>query len=298
MPNTNTNTKYYAEDYSLNLHTLSRIAENDSKETNISFSCFAIVTLVTRYDTFQLMSLISDLTYVTVVCRNTTRGTQVQIKGERFILSTLQGQYPFVETLSADDNKLNSVKDSMKEWIAILDNKYSENLVILGAPFYIQEGDAKKLVKDSERWINTIYASYNKDETAFINRDKMNDIISSMTMGLDEIAKKDLQDGKNAILHNLPTPASMILFRVAENIVRKYYTQITGNQIGRKNWGNILDELLAHKKKENESLMGYLLYLKNKRNEADHPDKRFTQEESERILLNIKNLYEEVQPKK
>jgi len=38
------------------------------------------------------------------------------------------------------------------------------------------------------------------------------------------------------------------------------------------------------------SHIGYLTYLKDKRNEGQHPDKRFQQEESERILLHVKEL--------
>jgi hypothetical protein len=41
-------------------------------------------------------------------------------------------------------------------------------------------------------------------------------------------------------------------------------------------------------------ILGYLRYLKEKRNEAEHPGKRFTQEESEKIFIHIKELLEEL----
>jgi ribosomal protein S17E len=85
----------------------------------------------------------------------------------------------------------------------------------------------------------------------------------------------------------------MISLRAAESIVRKYYKKITGNDPINKNWGDILKEL-EESKKVKSSILGYLKYLKEKRNEAQHPDKRFTQEESEQLLIKIKDLLEEL----
>jgi len=110
---------------------------------------------------------------------------------------------------------------------------------------------------------------------------------------IDELTKQDINDALDCILHLLPTPAAMISLRVAENIVRKYYKKITGNDPTNKNWGEILKEL-EESKKVKSSILGYLKYLKEKRNEVQHPDKRFTQEESEGLLLKIKDLLEEL----
>jgi ribosomal protein S17E len=85
----------------------------------------------------------------------------------------------------------------------------------------------------------------------------------------------------------------MVSFRVAENIVRKYYSKLTGKSAVGKSWAEILNEL-EQSKQLKQSLLGYLRYLKDKRNEAEHPDKRFTQEESERIFLQIKGLLDEI----
>jgi hypothetical protein len=40
--------------------------------------------------------------------------------------------------------------------------------------------------------------------------------------------------------------------------------------------------------------LDYLKYLKDVRNEAQHPDKRFAQEESEQLFLKVKKLIEEI----
>lgn len=85
----------------------------------------------------------------------------------------------------------------------------------------------------------------------------------------------------------------MICFRAAENIVRRYYTKLTEKSAAGKSWGGILNDLEQDQQLK-PSLLGYLRYLKDKRNEAEHPDKRFTQEESERIFLQIKGLLDEI----
>jgi hypothetical protein len=85
----------------------------------------------------------------------------------------------------------------------------------------------------------------------------------------------------------------MILLRVAENLVRQYYTKITSKDAKEAHWNEMLRELseqLAVKK----PLIGLLDYLRDKRNEAQHPDKRFGQSEAEQILLNVKAVLDEL----
>lgn len=109
------------------------------------------------------------------------------------------------------------------------------------------------------------------------------------------MTKQDLHDAVLCVLHLLPTPAAMISFRAAENIVRKYYEAATGRSALGKTWAQLLEEMQQQQIMKPPAL-GYVRFLKDKRNEAEHPDKRFTQEESERILLHIKSLLEELNP--
>ena len=153
--------------------------------------------------------------------------------------------------------------------------------------------DAKDLAKDCQAWLESVTQCYFDSGTVLIKEENLGQVLpESLTSRLDPVTKADLDDGVAAILTLLPTPAAMILLRVAENVVRRYYTKITGKDGRNVRWSDILDEL---KKDEtaNKPLIGYLDYLRDMRNEAQHPDKRFTQEESEQILLHIKNLLEE-----
>lgn len=237
-----------------------------------------------------------DLSYVFERCRSACEITPIQparVKGPEYILSVLQNQYPIIEFLAKKYKTLEPARDSIRNWIVILDRKYGENFVLLGPPINLEAKDAKDLAKDCQAWLESVTQCYFDSGTVLIKEENLGQVLpESLTSRLDPVTKADLDDGVAAILTLLPTPAAMILLRVAENVVRRYYTKITGKDGRNVRWSDILDEL---KKDEtaNKPLIGYLDYLRDMRNEAQHPDKRFTQEESEQILLHIKNLLEE-----
>jgi hypothetical protein len=199
-----------------------------------------------------------------------------------------------LELLSNTYSTLKFVYSSAKDWIVYLDKKYAENLVFLGSPFYIDRIDASNLSKDSDRWIDAIINEYSKQKTVLIRQEKITEIFpEKLLSGLDELTKNDLEDAFHCIFQLLPTPAAMICFRATENIIRKYYTKITGKSAHGRKWRTLLDEL-EEDQRINRATISYLDYLRDKRNEAEHPDKRFTQEESERVLLHVKGLLEEL----
>ena len=252
--------------------------------------------MVTHKEASNLMKLMVALTHIYERCKSasTIPAQNIQVKGENYILDTLTHWHPFLRALSKTYPNLNEVVNSVKEWIIYLDKKYAERPIPLGPPFYIDTRDAGNLSRDSLNWINTIINEYAKQGLILIREEAIDQILpENLLSGLDEITKEDLKDALTCILHLLPPPAAMISLRVAENLLRKYYTKITGNSATNKSWGEILNELEQNKKVK-PSILGYLKYLKEKRNEAQHPDKRFTQEESERIFIHIKELLEEL----
>ena len=137
-------------------------------------------------------------------------------------------------------------------------------------------------------------ADYDEPGTVLIKEEVLEEIFpDSLTSKLDPVAKADLDDGLGAIFVLLPTPAALILLRVAENLVRMYYTKTTGKDSQETSLSEIIGEL-RNSAKAGSAFVGYLDYTREMRNEAQRPDKRFTQEESERILLNVKGLLEEM----
>jgi ribosomal protein S17E len=255
--------------------------------------------MVTHKAAATLMTLIRDLTYVYERCKSASiiKPTQpIQVKGENYILDILKRWYLTLEYLTKKYHpELSKLANSMRNWMEYLDKKYAERWMIF-TPFYIEKKDAKKLLRDVKEWIDAIINEYEKRGTVLIKEESVEEILpESRLAGLDETTKEDLYDALKCVLHLLPTPAVMISMRVAENLVRRYYTKITGNTAMGKSWGEILNEL-EQSKKVKLSILGYLRYLKEKRNEAEHPGKRFTQDESERIFIHIKELLEELKP--
>jgi len=243
------------------------------------------------------MQLVADLTYVYERCRSVALivpSQAVRVKGENFIVQILARQFPIVQILSRYYPTTSSVTDSMRNWIAYLDKRYAEQVSFLGPPVDLEYRDAERLVKDVRWWMDTIVGAYADQGTVLIKEETIETILPRESMAkLDNIAREDLDDGVNCILHLLPTPGAMILLRVAENIVRRYYVKVTGKSAEKVSWGDILKELEQSQQVE-KPLIGYLQYLKQKRNEAEHPDKRFSQEEAERVLIQVKGLLEEV----
>jgi ribosomal protein S17E len=253
--------------------------------------------LVTHKAASNLMRLMVDFAYIYERCRSASIITPIQpiqVKGENYLLDVLKRWYPFLKGLSEIYPDLSEVVGSIRGWIEYLDKKYAEKWVLFGSPFYIDTKDAEKLSQDSQEWINAIINEYAKRGPILIREEAINQIFpENLLSGLDETTREDLKDALTSIFHLLPTPAAMVSLRIAENLVRRYYAKITGGIATKKSWADILNEL-EQSNKVKPSILGYLRYLKEKRNEAQHPDKRFTQEESERILLYIKGLLEEL----
>lgn len=109
---------------------------------------------------------------------------------------------------------------------------------------------------------------------------------------MPEGIQQDLKDGMTNILLGLWTPSVMLNLRAVEGELRSFYRKKTDKSAvphtGRfMNWGKILKDLRG--KKIKRELMVDLGYLNGKRNEAQHPDKRFSQQEAE-IIFN-RTLY-------
>ena len=118
---------------------------------------------------------------------------------------------------------------------------------------------------------------------------------------LSDISKSDLDDACNCLLTKSWTPAVMISLRASEDSIRKFYNFKTGNDAQRKGWKNILDEL-SNIKDINKTLLGYLNYIREIRNTAEHPDEVFDQMEAERVFHQVVNMIivinQELSPKK
>lgn len=121
-----------------------------------------------------------------------------------------------------------------------------------------------------------------------------NDILNK----LSNVAKNDLENAMRCIMHGISTPAAMVSLRASEEVVRAYYKYKTEQEPGKITWKEILDQLLE-RNDVNRTLIGHLNYIREKRNQAEHPDKIFDQFEAETtfqtVVNAIRDIYSEMQ---
>lgn len=102
-----------------------------------------------------------------------------------------------------------------------------------------------------------------------------------------QIVVEDLNDGIKCLLMGLWTPSVMICLRAVEGVLRDFFKSQTGNEPVLMNgyflnWSKMLTELKD--KWASTELMVNLEFLKDIRNEAEHPGKRFDQRVAEKAL--------------
>ena len=173
------------------------------------------------------------------------------------------------------------------------------------SPIYIKQSDSEVLIHDINRWREEIasYLESNffascKIETASIDKSKLMSGINSFLQ--DDVfniisggCKNDLNEAIKCILFSLPTASAMITFRASEDVLKLYYEKKKQNSAEGKRWYEIIQEL-SKIEGANKPFIGYLNYIRDKRNEAEHPGKTFTQSESETAFMQVIHLIEEI----
>jgi hypothetical protein len=213
-----------------------------------------------------------------------------QVKGEGYIIDNLI-------SLKSDLQKFNICKEIWNEiddTIKLLDRKYSD----------IQSldlSDDVEFTKKIDMWdkaiekeiINRI--TFEAPRGSLLDYQKLNQGLKeffpkNIWENMSKIAKSDLQDASKSLLTASWTPAVMISLRAAEDAIRNYYKFKTHNDIVHKNMGEIIREL-QNLPNSDKALMGYLDYIKETRNMAEHPDKIFNQREAEIALHQTIDLF-------
>lgn len=105
---------------------------------------------------------------------------------------------------------------------------------------------------------------------------------------LEKIEIDGLNESASCLLHNSFTSAEFIALRSIESILRRWYEKKTGNIIKRDRWGDILNELnkLYPNASERPKGLALLDYLRQRRNEIDHPDAISTADEATATFFN------------
>lgn len=107
----------------------------------------------------------------------------------------------------------------------------------------------------------------------------------------------DLDEAIKCLSYGAPTASVMIGLRAVESMVRELHHSVTGRR-STKAWADLLDEVDKDLKNRGEQpplLFGYLDYIRDVRNKADHPDKVFTSREAEQIFMHVIYTIQEIQ---
>jgi len=222
-----------------------------------------------------------------------------QVKGEKNLLWKLEQILKHIsksQFKGDEEKKLNNENiDSISVWVKKFKKDYKnssnkqsklpENITLI---------DLVGLTEDSMKWLNTILKIYSIPRNKILNFETI--IPQMYQLGikkLDAMGLEDLFEGYRSISAGNPTSAVMILFRVAENLLQKYYKKIKRKKPKKLPWGAMLDELTKEEKAD-KTVIGYFTYLNKHRISSAHPYKRYTDDESEKVLLHIINLLDEM----
>ena len=148
--------------------------------------------------------------------------------------------------------------------------------------------DKQEVMKKAQHWYDRIYKLIVNNRFSTLSRDSVEKLFPKNLMDkIDGETLDDIQDSIWCLTYSLPTPAAMILYRVAESELRKYAKRVTGESKDR--WDENVSRLMESKKSD-KSIVKEFDWLRIKRNEAEHPDKRYKQEEAEEILHRLSGL--------
>lgn len=253
--------------------------------------------MTTNHIVSLLLRLARDLDYVYERSRSVRineEDTSIPVKGPNFLLAVIKRQIKLMEILGKKFPELKDIKKSMEIWIKRLDKNYKEqNDEKSTRQLKLKFIDAFELQEESSKWLSAVIRAYEKPVTAILDQQKLYSIIpTSHYRKLDAIGKNDLHEGISVLQHGFPTSSSMILFRVGEKLIQKYYKKIIKKPPKNLTWGQMISEL-KQIKNYNETILGYLTYLNKKRIDTVHPYRRYSQEECEKVLIHIKNLLDE-----
>lgn len=211
------------------------------------------------------------------------------VKNEDYVLDNLKRLLTYLEK----NNLSNTTQQEVKKTIEELDKKYNENQ-------NLDTIDSYTLERKTEVWRDRILNELENRPIIEIFTDSTlnyKKLISGPQTFFDKkiwerlsnISSNGLSDATLCLLVQAWTPAVMISLRVAEDIIRKYYKFKTKKSPEKMNIGSIIKSLekIPDVKK---NLLGYLNYIKELRNSAEHPDKIFNQNEAERAFHEVINF--------
>lgn len=124
---------------------------------------------------------------------------------------------------------------------------------------------------------------------------------------MDETPKQDIAEACRALPMGCTTASVMVSLRAVEHYLRKWYEHEAGEELERGTWGSVLDYLMNRYVAEEDangpilqqlssvpSVLSHLYYLKEKRDQVNHPDESPTDYEAIITLFMVTGTISEV----
>jgi hypothetical protein len=221
--------------------------------------------------------------------------SKIQIKGKDYIydtLLTMKNELKYMQ-ININDDVFNFINELIKILKPYKEKEKLKNEDFEMYDYYttIIKGRLSNLFAEKVNFDIIKETMLNEGSLIKLMKNEENSFFETKTWAsLSDLSKSDFSDAAKCLLIGAPTPAAMITLRGVEGILRKYYEKKTGNKIDKINMGGILNELNNMYKNDsksiNKNLIKNLEIIKDLyRNPTQHPDKTYTQTESERMFV-------------
>lgn len=213
----------------------------------------------------------------------------MEAKGPNSILEKLDWFNFMLGLLDVSDKTQKEINSIVKYY----EEKYGENVEL-------DDADIKTLIDKTKIWDDRLRNELSTRKTIEIfkngalNSEKLvkgakEFFPEEIWSNLSSICKSDLNDACNCLLTKSWTPTVMISLRAAEDSIRRFYKFKVGKSTHKMGWKSIIDEL-GKMHNINKSIIGYIDYIREIRNQAEHPDQIFDQMEAERVFHQVINV--------
>ncbi len=263
--------------------------------------------MVSHNEIYPVIRMIWNLAYahnMALTATGIAPSFPIVVNGEKGLREYIGASQLVVERLATNYPEMSKVSNEIQKWIDKFENDYGDPHARLSTkPLDLLRRDAIPLAKDVAKWFEKTYKIYEKSNTKLLNEKEFTKSAIELAKKLDNREKRDLHDGYECIVNNIPTPGAMILYRVGESMVRKFYVKEIGHEPPEgSTMGSMAKELREKQVKEMESgartkpdpLVNYILYQTEERNLAQHPERRFDQTEAEEVFIFVKRLVNDI----
>ena len=223
----------------------------------------------------------------------------IQVKGkgdDPVILPTLKKCHKKIDLIDPDGDIFGPIHDEFNECIEYLDKNYSVKSRWLKLPESLREKDFEKISDNLDRILRTLLG-YSENLTIMaINGNAQEKISKNVIKNMDKKTKDDYSEAIHALNFGLTTASYMMLCRVAEKLATSYYEKFMHAKFTGKRWNEMYFEIKKKHEstKTKRSVLALYDFLREKRNEALHPGKRFTGKDCQKILHYLEDFQTEI----